>query len=70
MFLVVMALTLWDSVRNGDAWGLYLVCALVMLNFDGAQLVGNPDELWVLVLLPASMVLGRVVQTHRLRQQQ
>ncbi|ALD98771.1 MULTISPECIES: hypothetical protein [Pseudomonas] len=70
MFLVVMAMTLWDAVRNGDAWGLYLVCALVMLNFDGGQLVGNPDELWVLVLLPATMVLGRVVQTHRLRQQQ
>ncbi|RML62553.1 Membrane protein [Pseudomonas syringae pv. maculicola] len=30
-------------------------------------MVGIPDELWVLVLLPATMVLGRVVQTHRLR---
>ncbi|OUM08945.1 hypothetical protein BW686_02945 [Pseudomonas syringae] len=67
MFLVVMAMTLWNALREGDAWGLYLACALVMLNFDGGQLVGNPDELWVLVLLPATMVLGRVVQTHRLK---
>lgn len=67
MFLVVMAMTLWNALRNADAWGLYLACALLMLNFDGGQLVGNPDELWVLVLLPATMVLGRVVQTHRLR---
>ncbi|EFW78018.1 O-antigen ligase family protein [Pseudomonas savastanoi] len=70
MFLVVMAMTLWNALRNGDAWGLYLACALLMLNFDGGQLVGNPDELWVLVLLPATMVLGRIVQAHRLRQQQ
>ncbi|AHG43016.1 membrane protein [Pseudomonas syringae CC1557] len=67
MFLVVMAMTLWNALRNGDAWGLYLACALIMLNFDGGQLVGNPDELWVLVLLPATMVLGLVVQKHRLQ---
>lgn len=68
LFLVVMVMTLWHALRLRDAWGLYLACALVMLNFDGAKLVGNPDELWVLVLLPATMVLGRVVQEHRLRQ--
>ncbi|CAM3430870.1 hypothetical protein BZK31_16980 [Pseudomonas floridensis] len=66
LFLIVMALTLWQALRLRDAWGLYLACALVMLNFDGAKLVGNPDELWVLVLLPAAVVLGRVVQEHRL----
>ena len=67
LFLIVMAMTLWHALRLRDAWGLYLACALVMLNFDGAKLVGNPDELWVLVLLPAAVVLGRVVQEHRLR---
>ncbi|RRV09441.1 O-antigen ligase domain-containing protein [Pseudomonas sp. v388] len=65
LFLVVMAATLWNAVRLREGWGLYLACALVMLNFDGAKLIGNPDELWVLVLLPAAMVLGRVVQSRR-----
>jgi hypothetical protein len=67
LFLVLMAATLWNAVRLHEGWGLYLACALVMLNFDGAKLIGNPDELWVLVLLPAAMVLGRVVQDRRRR---
>ncbi|MEG5265441.1 O-antigen ligase domain-containing protein [Pseudomonas sp. JDS28PS106] len=67
LFIVLMAATLWNAVRMREGWGLYLACALVMLNFDGAKLIGNPDELWVLVLLPAAMVLGRVVQDRRAR---
>ncbi|SHN09658.1 hypothetical protein SAMN05216593_107212 [Pseudomonas asturiensis] len=66
LFIIVMAMTLWQALRLRDPWGLYLACALLMLNFDGSQLIGNPDELWVLVLLPAAMVLGRVVQQRRL----
>jgi hypothetical protein len=65
LFLFVMAATLWNAIRLREGWGLYLACALVMLNFDGAKLIGNPDELWILVLLPAAMVLGRVVQDRR-----
>jgi hypothetical protein len=66
LFLIVMAATLLNAARLREGWGLYLACALVMLNFDGAKLIGNPDELWVLVLLPAAMVLGRLVQHNRL----
>ncbi|MDD0993276.1 O-antigen ligase domain-containing protein [Pseudomonas sp. TNT2022 ID681] len=65
LFVVVMAMTLWHAWRLRDAWGIYLACALVMLNFDGSKLIGNPDELWPLVLLPAAMVLGRVLQQSR-----
>lgn len=65
LFIVVMAMTLWHAWRLRDAWGIYLACALVMLNFDGSKLIGNPDELWPLVLLPAAMVLGRVIQQSR-----
>lgn len=65
LFLLVMGMTLWQAWRNRDAWGMYLACALVMLNFDGSKLVGNPDELWPLVLLPAAMVLGGLVQRSR-----
>lgn len=59
LFLLLMACTLWHAWRQKNPWGLYLICALGMLNFDGSKLIGNPDELWLLVLLPAAMVLGR-----------
>lgn len=65
LFLIVMGATLWQAWRNRDPWGMYLACALVMLNFDGSKLIGNPDELWPLVLLPAALVLGRVAQRPR-----
>jgi len=67
LFLVIVAMTLVQAVRLRDPWGMYLACALVMLNFDGSKLIGNPDELWPLVLLPAAMVLGRGLQQRRLR---
>lgn len=65
MFLVLMVATLVHAWRNRDPWGLFLAPALVMLNFDGSKLIGNPDELWPLVLLPAAVILGRVVQQRR-----
>lgn len=65
LFLVLMASTLLMAWRNRDPWGLFLAAALVMLNFDGSKLVGNPDELWPLVLLPAAVVMGWVVQEKR-----
>jgi hypothetical protein len=61
LFVVVMALTLWRAWRLRCTWGVYLACALVMLNFDGSKLVGNPDELWVLVLFPAAMIYARAL---------
>ncbi|CAM3668078.1 Membrane protein [Pseudomonas reidholzensis] len=67
LFLVVMAMTLVQAARLRDPWGMYLACALVMLNFDGSKLIGNPDELWPLVLLPAAVVLGRVIQHQQQR---
>lgn len=65
LFLVIVAMTLIQAIRLRDPWGLYLACALVMLNFDGSKLVGNPDELWPLVLLPAALVMGRGLQLKR-----
>jgi hypothetical protein len=65
LFLVIVAMTLVQAIRLRDPWGLYLACALVMLNFDGSKLVGNPDELWPLVLLPAALVMGRGLQHKR-----
>lgn len=61
IFVPLMAATLLQAWRARDPWGLYLAAALLMLNFDGSKLVGNPDELWVLVLLPAAVILGGAV---------
>lgn len=65
LFLGIALATLWYSWRARDAWGMFLASSLVMLNFDGGKLVGNPDELWPLVLLPAALVMGRMVQEKR-----
>lgn len=65
LFVALMAASLWQAWRLRDVWGMYLACALVMLNFDGSLLIGNPDELWPLVLLPAAMVLSRVLKARR-----
>ncbi|NWD47514.1 O-antigen ligase family protein [Pseudomonas gingeri] len=67
IFVGLMVTTLTYAWRLRDAWGMYLACALLMLNFDGSLLIGNPDELWPLVLLPAAMILGRVLQQRQLR---
>ena len=61
LFIALMAATLLYAWRFCDAWGVFLACSLVMLNFDGSLIIGNPDELWPLVLLPAAMVLGGVL---------
>lgn len=65
LFVGLMVASLWQAWRLRDAWGVYLACALVMLNFDGSLLIGNPDELWPLVLLPSAMILSRVLKARR-----
>lgn len=58
-FLALIGQVLRRAWLQRDAWGLYLLVALIMLNFDGSKLVGNPDELWLLVLLPAALIVNR-----------
>lgn len=70
LFVALMAATLVYAWRFRDAWGVFLACSLVMLNFDGSLIIGNPDELWPLVLLPAAMVLGRALHAPNGRQRQ
>ncbi|SDU16577.1 O-antigen ligase family protein [Geopseudomonas guangdongensis] len=59
VFLALMAIVLQRAWRQRDPWGLYLLVALIVLNFDGSKLVGNPDELWLLVLLPMALIINR-----------
>ncbi|MBK5538657.1 O-antigen ligase domain-containing protein [Pseudomonas sp. TH05] len=67
LFVVLMLTSLLAAWRLRDAWGMFLACALVMLNFDGSILVHSPDELWPLVLMPAALILGRVSQARQLQ---
>lgn len=56
LFLAISLLALAKAWTFRDPWGLYLCAALACLNFDGSQLIGNPDELWVLILLPLALL--------------
>lgn len=58
VFSALMAASLWLAWKMRNPWGLYLSCSLLMLNFDGSKPVGNPDELWPLVLMPAGLILA------------
>ncbi len=59
IFSTLMYLALRQAWHQRNAWGLYLFASLVGLNFDGSLLIGNPDELWLLVLLPAALIINR-----------
>ena len=59
LFVVLILVVLRNAWRTRDPWGLYLATALVGLIFDGSKLIGNPDELWLLVLLPACLIGSR-----------
>lgn len=58
IFTLVMGLALHQAWRQRNPWGLYLFASLVGLNFDGNKIVGNPDELWLLVLFPAALIIN------------
>ena len=62
-FVLICLLTLYLSYINKTYWGLYLVSSLIALNFDGSHLVGNPEELWILVYLPLFMIILKSHQT-------
>lgn len=57
-FIALMVVTLRRAWLHGNPWGGYLFLALVMLNLDGHQLIDSPNELWLLVLLPAFLILN------------
>ena len=62
-FILICLLTLYLSYVNKIYWGLYLASSLIALNFDGSHLVGNPEELWILVYLPLFMIILKSHQT-------
>lgn len=57
LFLLICVSALYLAFVSKNYWGLYLLSSIMALNFDGSQLIGNPDELWILVLLPIFMIM-------------
>lgn len=66
-FLVLCFLTLFYSYRQKNNWGLYLLSSMVAFNFDGSHVVGNPDEPWILLILPMVLILNREVKARQNR---
>lgn len=58
IFVLLMVVVLQEAWGRRDPWGGYLLLALIMLNFDGDRFVDNPNELWLLVLLPAALIIN------------
>lgn len=59
VFLLTMVVILRQALKGRDPWGGYLLLALIMLNFDGDRFIDNPNELWLLVLLPAALIINK-----------
>ncbi|MDR2032888.1 MAG: O-antigen ligase family protein [Azoarcus sp.] len=58
IFCALCAYLLHRAWKARDPWGGYLLSAMIGLNFEGGQIVGNPDALWLLILLPMALVAG------------
>ena len=56
LFLAIAVTTLRLAWTHRDPWGLYLTAGLVALFFDGSTIIDNPDERWLLVLLPMALI--------------
>lgn len=66
IFLLIVLLVLYEAFVECNYWGLYLLSSVVALNFDGSHIIGNPDELWVLLLLPVFMIMGKTYRSRQL----
>lgn len=59
LFVLAILATLQQAWQQQNVWGGYLLVALLMLNFDGRELVDSPHESWLLLLLPAMLIAAR-----------
>lgn len=59
LFVFLMAAVLWLALKQQNWWGGYLIMALILLNLDGSLVVDSPNELWLLVWLPAGLIVNK-----------
>nr|WP_157718094.1 O-antigen ligase family protein [Halopseudomonas xinjiangensis] len=55
LFVTLMAAVLFNAARARNMWGYALLLGLIMVNFDGHKVLDSPNELWLLLLLPAGL---------------
>lgn len=60
-FVLIVIVTLKYALLQRNPWGAFLGVSLLMLMFDGNRLINQPNELWVLVLLPCALIMAEVV---------
>ena len=60
LFGVLMSTLLFIAIRTRSIWGFALLLGLIMVNFDGHRVLDSPNELWLLLLLPAGLVSASV----------
>lgn len=65
LFVALMATVLWNAARTRNAWGYALLLGLIMVNFDGHKVLDSPNELWLLLLLPAGLTSATQTADHR-----
>lgn len=58
LFSAILILTLMSASRQRNPWGLFLLIGLLMLMFEGGGLIDQPNELWLLVLMPCMLILA------------
>lgn len=58
LFSAILILTLMSASRQRNPWGLFLLTGLLMLMFEGGGLIDQPNELWLLVLMPCMLILA------------
>lgn len=58
-FMSLCTLAIIYGVRMHESWVLYLMSSMVGLAFDGSNVVGNPDEIWLLLLLPMFILFAK-----------
>lgn len=58
LFFGALFLTLKCAWLQKNPWGCFLLASLSMLMFDGSRLINQPNELWLLVLLPSMLILA------------
>lgn len=61
-FAVVLVQVLYQSYRQKNPWGCYLLVSLLMLNFDGGALLNSPDEIWLLLLFPMFLITAQDIK--------
>ena len=56
LFSILMAVLLASAFKRRSIWGFALMLGLIMVNFDGHRVLDSPNELWLLLLLPAGLL--------------